>query len=178
MSLVPRNKTAVNRVQRKAILRSICGYRTVSETAANILSGVPLADLLAEERSAVFSEKRSATRRHLSPLADTMKKWKARIAEAKTGGWTKRLIPDVDRWCERKGDLDYHTTHVLSGHGCFGVYLHKIKKEETDVCHHCNMGPDSAEHTVVECPAWDEERHRLQRATGTTVTIDNLVPPC
>ncbi|XP_050063268.1 uncharacterized protein LOC126552601 [Aphis gossypii] len=104
-----------------------------------------------------------------------MKKWKARIAEAKTGGWTKRLIPYVDRWCERKGDLDYHTTQVLSGHGCFGVYLHKIKKEETDVCHHCNMGPDSAEHTVVECPAWDEERHRLQRATGTTVTIDNLV---
>lgn len=44
------------------------------------------------------------------------------------------------------------------------------------MCHHCDMGPDSAEHTVVECPAWDEERRQLGHATGNTVTADNLVP--
>lgn len=176
MSLVPRNKAIVNRVQRKALLRGICGYRTVSDTATNILSGSPPADLLAEERSAMFSEKRSASRCQLSPRAATMRKWKARIAEAKTGGWTKRLISDVDLWCRKKGDLDSHATQILSGHGCFGVYLHKIKKEVSDMCHHCNMSPDNAEHTVVECPAWDEERHLLEHATGKLVTVDNLVP--
>lgn len=67
LSLVPKNKTIVNRVQRKALLRGICGYRTVSETATNILSGVPPADLLAEERSAMFNERRSATRCQLPP---------------------------------------------------------------------------------------------------------------
>jgi hypothetical protein len=176
MSLVPKNKTIVNRVQRKALLRGICGYRTISETATNILSGVPPADLLAEERSAMFNERRSATRCQPSPRAATMKRWKERIAEAKTGGWTKRLISDVDMWCGKKGDLDYHTTQILSGHGCFGVYLHKINKEVSDMCHHCDLGPDSAEHTVVECPAWDEERRQLGHVTGNTVTVDNLVP--
>ncbi|XP_026821716.1 uncharacterized protein LOC113560175 [Rhopalosiphum maidis] len=175
MSLVPRNKTIVNRVQRKALLRGICSYRTVSYTATNILSGSPPADLLAEERKAMFSEKRSASRCQLSPRAATMRKWKARIAEAKTGGWSKRLISDVDLWCGKKGDLDFHTTQILSGHGCFRVYLHRIKKEESDMFHHCNMSPDSAEHTVVECPAWDEERLLLEHATGKLVTVDNLV---
>jgi len=51
LEYVPGNVKAINRVQRKALLRSICAYRTVSETAANILSGAPPADLLARERS-------------------------------------------------------------------------------------------------------------------------------
>lgn len=38
------------------------------------------------------------------------------------------------------------------------------------------MGPDSAEHIVVECPAWVEERDKLRRSTGTAVTVDNFVP--
>lgn len=50
------NATLLNRVQRKTLLRRICAYHTVSETAANILTGVPSADLLARERSAVFNE--------------------------------------------------------------------------------------------------------------------------
>jgi len=38
------------------------------------------------------------------------------------------------------------------------------------------MGPDSAEHTLVECPAWEEERLQLREVTGVLVTVDNLVP--
>ncbi|CAI6362877.1 unnamed protein product [Macrosiphum euphorbiae] len=177
MSLVPRNKSLVNGVQRKALLRSICGYRTVSETATSILAGTPPADLLAEERSATFSERRSGVRSEFSPRASTMAKWKARIAESISGEWSKRLIPDVERWClGKQGDLDFHLTQILSGHGCFGVYLHRIGKEESDACHHCNACRDSAEHTLVECPAWVEERLQLARATGGTVSVDNLVP--
>ncbi|XP_060871421.1 uncharacterized protein LOC132945670 [Metopolophium dirhodum] len=109
MSLVPRNKALVNGVQRKALLQNICGYRTVSETATNILAGSPPADLLAEERSASFSQKRSGVRSEHSPRATTMVKWKARIAESLSGDWSQWLIPDVEKWClGKQGDLDYH----------------------------------------------------------------------
>jgi len=176
LPLVPRNKAIVNGIQRKSLLRSVCAYRKVSETAMNILSGVPPADLLAEERRATFNAKRLGPHSDLSPRATTMMAWKARIAQSRNGGWTKRLIPDVEAWCLGKKDLDFLTTQILSGHGCFGVYLRRIKKKDSDLCHHCNMSPDSAEHTLVECPAWDEERLQLRGATGVAITVDNLVP--
>lgn len=53
-----RNSTQINRVQRRALLRSFCAYSTLSEIAVNILPGIPPADLLARERSAKFSERR------------------------------------------------------------------------------------------------------------------------
>lgn len=89
MLLVPRNKSTINGVQRKVLLRSICRYHMVSETASNILSGVPPVDLLAEERSATFSEKRSGTRSQFPPPRryneGKMRFTKMRITEAKTG---------------------------------------------------------------------------------------------
>lgn len=176
MSLVPRNKAIVNGVQHKALLRSICGYCTVLETATNISSGEPPADLLAVERSVMFSERRSFLRSELSPHVATMREWKERIAKANTGDLTKRLIPDVGTWClGRQGDLDFNTTQVLSGHGCFGVYLHKIGKEASDMYHQCNSGSDNAEHRLVECLVWDEEQLQFKRATDTTMSVDSVV---
>lgn len=106
-----------------------------------------------------------------------MTKWKTRIAKSLSGEGSKQLIPDVEKWChDKKGDLDFHTTQILSGHGCFGVYLHKMGKEESAACHHCNSCCDNAEHTLIECPAWDEERLQLERAIDRTVSVSNLVP--
>lgn len=88
LEYVPSNVVRINRVQRKALLRSICAYRTVSRTAANILSGMPPADLLAIERRAVFDE-RSGRIEDMPPCAKTMEAWRKRIEETKTGSWTK-----------------------------------------------------------------------------------------
>lgn len=52
-------------------------------------------------------------------------------------------------------------TQVLTGHGCFGEYLCRIKKERTTACHHCEEAVDTAQHTLAECPAWVEERRVL-----------------
>lgn len=46
----------------------------------------------------------------------------------------------------------------------------------SDVCYHCHLVGDSADHTLVECLAWDGDRRQLQRATGSMVTVENLVP--
>lgn len=75
LECVPNNATQLNKVQQKVLLRNICAYRTVTVTAANILAGVPPADLLAKERSAMFNEKRSDG--HRTVVQSTA--WKLRL---------------------------------------------------------------------------------------------------
>jgi len=179
LEYVAGNVEQINRVQRKALLRSICAYRTVSRTATNILSGVPPADLLAIERRAMFDERRSGRTEDMPPRAKTIVAWRKRIEESQTGSWTKLLIPNIESWCSRRhGCLDFHVTQLLSGHGCFGQYLHKIGKEESSKCHHCQDENDTAEHTLFECPAWDEDRREMASVSDLGVELNpgNIVP--
>ncbi|XP_037295795.1 uncharacterized protein LOC119189634 [Manduca sexta] len=65
---------------------------------------------------------------------------------------------------------------MLSDHGCFGSYLCRIGKEETAVCHHCgNCREDTVQHTLAECPAWDEERSALCLVVGGDLSLPTLV---
>lgn len=96
LDYVSDNVAQINRVQRKALLRSICAYPSGSGTAANILSGVPPADLLAIERSAVFDKRRFGCTAVMAPHVKTIEVWRKRIEESQTGGWTKLLIADID----------------------------------------------------------------------------------
>nr|XP_033321465.1 uncharacterized protein LOC117217755 [Megalopta genalis] len=65
------------------------------------------------------------------------------------------LLPHFNTWRERPfGKLTYRATQVMTGHGCFGVYLCRIGREATTVCHHCGAEEDSAEHTLEECPVF------------------------
>ncbi|XP_076398060.1 uncharacterized protein LOC143266359 [Megachile rotundata] len=55
---------------------------------------------------------------------------------------------------------------VLSGHGCFAEYLCRMGRESSPQCYHCGEGPDTAQHTLSECPAFAWERHFLQCEVG------------
>ncbi|KAJ8736085.1 hypothetical protein PYW08_006741 [Mythimna loreyi] len=58
-------------------------------------------------------------------------------------------------------------THVLTGHGKFGGFLHRIRAEKTPGCRHCVASPeDTVEHTVEVCPAWEEHRRVLVGVIG------------
>ena len=50
-----------------------------------------------------------------------LEKWKVRIAQSELGKWTTHvLIRNLDEWMNRHhGQLNFHLTQVLSGHGCF-----------------------------------------------------------
>jgi len=52
---------------------------------------------------------------------------------------------------------------MLSGHGCFGKYLHSIKKEASPRYHHCDAFEDTAEYIIFHCPSWKAERTKLGR---------------
>lgn len=76
--------------------------------------------------------------------------------------------PLFEAWLARpQGVLTFRMTQVLTGHGKFGWFLHRIRAEETPGCHHCMARPeDTVEHTVEVCPAWDEHRRVLVGVIG------------
>ncbi|KAJ8723043.1 hypothetical protein PYW07_004223 [Mythimna separata] len=64
-------------------------------------------------------------------------------------GWARRpcggtaVRPLFEEWLERQhGVLTFHMTQVLTGHGKFGRFLHRIRVEETPGCHHCDDRPE------------------------------------
>ncbi|XP_039311331.1 uncharacterized protein LOC120359088, partial [Solenopsis invicta] len=81
-----------------------------------------------------------------------------------------------DEWVARPfGGLSYRMTQVLTGHGCFGEYLCRIRREPTKQCHHCGAARDSARHTLEECPAWEELRGVLRAEVGDDLSLPAII---
>jgi hypothetical protein len=78
------------------------------------------------------------------------------------------VSPLFEAWLERPhGVLTFRMTQVLTGHGKFGRFLHRIREEPTPGCRHCVARPeDTVEHTVEVCPAWEEHRRVLVGEIG------------
>ena len=184
-------------VQRRAALRSVCAYRTVSlDAAAVVASTVPI-DLLAIERCEAFDAKRVADREAiglagtaagdqlrppaLRPRTLTLARWSRRFqrleAPEESGrAWTRTLIPPdaLERWTSRThGSMSFHLTQLFTGHGCFNRFLHRIGRAPSPGCSHCgfpdeeNEVDDDALHTLMRCEAFDGERERLVQRVGT-----------
>ncbi|XP_033360792.1 uncharacterized protein LOC117239400 [Bombus vosnesenskii] len=66
-------------------------------------------------------------------------------------------------------------TQVLTGHGVFGEYLLRIRREATSICHHCEGEEDTAQHTLEFCPAWAEPRRVLQLEIGESLAPEAVV---
>ncbi|KAH1020868.1 hypothetical protein HUJ04_010460 [Dendroctonus ponderosae] len=147
-------------IQRRALLRVVCGYRTVSSEAIQVIAGIPHIDLLTRERvlldetgeRPVTAATRSAARRR------TLGEWQDRWSSGRKGQWTRVLIPDLRRWvdCPHKRS-GYFLTQALSGHGCFKEYLWRIGKVGDGECWYCGEH-DSPMHTLFVCPRWAEIR--------------------
>ncbi|CAI6367559.1 unnamed protein product [Macrosiphum euphorbiae] len=155
-------------VYRRVMLRVACCYRTVSHDAAAVVSGMPPLRLLAEEmQKAYHGTDRVVAREQL------MESWKRQWANSEKGRWTHRLIRDVGKWYNRNhGDVSFHLSQVLSGHGCFNEYLLRIGKVNTDECSQCGSAPDSPEHAIFQCDAW----HHWRVEVCVYLEIEELSP--
>ncbi|KAM8702448.1 hypothetical protein ACLKA7_001779 [Drosophila subpalustris] len=91
-------------------------------------------------------------------------------------GWTKRLIPELKPWIERRhGQVDFYLAQVLTGHGCFKAYLFRFKHEQDPYCDHCGGDViEDAEHSIFHCPLFTQERE-LAAGPNTPLTPGNLV---
>lgn len=86
------------------------------------------------------------------------------------------IRPHFNLWLNRRfGGLSFRMTQLLSGHGCFSSYLYRIGRSVTMACYHCDANMDSAEHTLMECPAWELERRELGNKIDGDVTLVNVV---
>lgn len=156
-------------LQRKVVIRVACAYRTVSTAAVCVIAGITPIDLAIEERRERYMgiPKDEAKKAQLE-------KWQSRWEQTDTGRWTYEVIPDIERWINRKhGELDYHMTQAVSGHGCFNKYLHKFGKRNSPDCTYCSE-EDDARHTLFECIRWEEQRRNYMNKTGRPFNLVTL----
>ena len=175
--------------QRGVVLRIIVEHRTVSTSAVLILVSVPPIDLLAEERKETFH-----LRKELTCLANLQEIARAKEAIRKdgrrrlvekcqtrwhgdeSGRWTRRLIPELATWPDRKrGQVGFYLAQTLLGQSCFNAYLKRFKKRDDVSCRICGSLMDNAEHALCVCVRWGVVRAAVSQAVGAQRTPDTTV---
>jgi hypothetical protein len=99
------NITKILRPQKTVALRVAMGFKTVSMQAALIILGLIPAYNMVRERTKRYKEgiaKKEARE-------ESYRKWQQKWDIAEEGRWTKRLIPDIEKWFKRRyGSYSYH----------------------------------------------------------------------
>ena len=175
-------------VQRRMALRIASAYRTVSDSAALVITSIPPIELLAKERKNVFNAIKELKSQGCPPTPEQikeikegnhsilMKEWQEKWENDPKGRWTYQLIPELDKWINRKhGAVNYYLTQALTGHGCFKKYLYKCKIADNPDCSDCPDEIDDAMHTIFSCAIWDKERQIACRHLRTILTAENMV---
>jgi len=195
MRATPYIRTLMRRAHRRVAQRIVRAYRTTSYAAATALAGIPPLELLADMRAKFYwrvRELREAHNNHVPPRAKRLAKHQER--QRMVGLWSQWLADEADRanprtkrvvaaiqprlqdWLGRGGGgIPYRSTQLLTGHGCLGEFLCWIGRERTKRCHHCGAPEDTAQHTIEECPAWDNERRDLVAAVGRDLSIHAII---
>jgi len=185
LEVTRRCKQVLRDVHRRMALRVARGYRTVSYEAACVVSGSLPWELAAGMYTEMYNIRaarrlqreqadlpahtgRVETRQETLLRQRTFEEWQEALAHTRKDLRAVGAIrPVLKDWVGRRfGALGFRLVQVLTGHGCFGEYLHKIGKEPTTKFHHCDSPSDSAEHTLVECQAWEANRRVLLGAIG------------
>ena len=163
----PGNRAALEKAQRIMGIRITRSYRTVSTEAILVLARTTPWPLLAEERAEIYKIRTDESETNLTEeevKARTIDKWQARWDSSEKGTWTRSCIPDIRKWVERTwGELTYHTTQMLTGHGNFGTYQKRFKLSAGDICEYCQKSEtDDVHHTILICPAYQNERGNIE----------------
>ena len=184
------NATHLRRPQRAIAQRVARCYRTVAFGAACALACTPPWELEAEVQTRVYTwseEKRALGVRPTQEERGMVQReardqlvltWREVLAACPSGRRVlDALEPVLDRWLERPPSMfvTYRLVQVLSGHGCFRKYLHRIGLEKTPSCPHCGAAEDTTEHTLSMCPAWSSQRANLVALLGSNLSFPSMV---
>jgi len=133
-----------------------------------VVAGIPPIQLLAKERTAIYNGCNPEEAR-----SELIANWQREREQCPKGRWTFSLISDIGRWFSRSfGEVTFHTTQVLTGHGCFTAYLHRFHILESDRCAQCGFAPDDTKHGFFQCDAWKN----LQRQACAEIGVDEIRP--
>ncbi|CAB0038639.1 unnamed protein product [Trichogramma brassicae] len=157
---------------RRACLRVIGGRPHVAYEATYVLAGIPPLALLADERARLYGRRREDAKDE-ERLA-TLSKWQEAWDRSKKARWTHRLIPNIRVWIERRhGELNYHLTQLLTGHGFFKHHSRRYDHNQSAQCPICPSSIENAEHVFYHCPRFSEERERLHSLLYEVMTPEN-----
>ena len=187
----------IRRAQRSALTRTSTACRTVSLMALCVLTGRMPIDIKTGMWREVYVRKErdrkdptirgnkqllAAREREYRKVAlvQATDEWQSKWEEVPETCWTRARIPAVDTFSETGNKtphiVDFHTAQLLTGHGAFQAYKKRIAKALDDRCQSCGEDlADDAEHTIMICTAYDEERRDLERIIGTGFDRTNLI---
>lgn len=147
---------------RRVALRIISAYRMVLHIAASILSCSLPADIAARRYRRVFFRTRhirevtSLTERARRALhaqeSRAIEEWKTRLLgpDVPSVRFREALVLNLRNWVVRgHGCLTFRITQIITGHGCFGAYLHRIGR--------------------ALCPYWDRRGHGRSHVVRVSV---------
>lgn len=177
------------RLQKSIALRIIRGYKTISYEAATLLARIPPLALLATKQRRIYERIKDAakseelTGKKLQEIRNTCellmrRQWYILMNNPNLAGFRVRsyILPILDEWLDRKkGELTYHLTQLVTGHGSFGVFLERIQKVRSAVCPYCRNCNDDAQHTLEICPEWNEERRTLKEQIGNELDMHTVL---
>lgn len=134
----------ISSTYRLCALRVASAFRTVSDEAALVISGMPPVTLLAKEAGVLSAASRPLSATERTRIRSTLiSEWQSRWDNSAKGRWTHRCIPKLGDWISRRhGEVSFYLCQFLSGHGCFKSYLYKYKHDSDPYCGCC---PDSEE---------------------------------
>lgn len=128
-------------------LKFVKPYTTVGTESIRVIAGEIPIELLVQE---LVSGKADQAKKR----AETIEKWQ-RTWNVQESRWTRK-IPNIKDWLNRNhGEVDFHLTQVLCGHG---GYLKRIGKMADNECWYCENGSlNDAHHILYVCKKWDSK---------------------
>ncbi|CAB0041553.1 unnamed protein product [Trichogramma brassicae] len=157
---------------RRACLRVIGGRPHVSYEATYVLAGIPPLALLADERTQLYGRRQEDAKdeERLATLSKLQEAWD----QSTKARWTHRLIPNIRVWIERRhGELNYHLTQLLTGHGFFKHHSRRYDHNHSAQCQVCPSSIENAQDVFYHCPRFNEETERLQALLHEAMTPEN-----
>lgn len=165
-----RNLRKLNSTFRLMAMRVASSYRTISSEAVCVIAGmIPIGITLVEDSECYRQREIRGVRKVMR--AESMAKWQQEWNTATNGRWTYRLIPSLSVWVNRKhGEVTFHLTQFLSGHGCFRQYLHRFGHASSPLCPECGNVEETPEHVVFVCPRFGTMREEI-----TNLNVGNII---
>ena len=186
----------IRRAQRAALIRTTTAYRTVSFHALCVLSGNMPIDVKAGMWREIFIRKdkdkrdplyrgniqtlkdREKTHRKAA-LESALSAWQEEWVGIPQSNWTRRLVNSVGTFSGENRKIfgmDYHTMQILTGHGAFQAFKERIGKARSDRCLDCReIVRDDAEHVLITCPTYEEQRRALKMIIGEDLNVDTVM---
>uniref|UniRef100_A0ABD2WZC2 Reverse transcriptase zinc-binding domain-containing protein n=1 Tax=Trichogramma kaykai TaxID=54128 RepID=A0ABD2WZC2_9HYME len=84
------------------------------------------------------------------------------------------MIPNIRVWIERRhGELNYHLTQLLTGHGFLKHHSRPYDYNQSAQCPVCPSSTEDAEHVFYHCPKISEQREKLHSLLHEVMTPEN-----